>query len=247
MIDLKKDIYDNYKTQSTRKYGKFTGTGSNAFDKWVKVVYRIVKDWLPADLNSNILDLGTGGGNFLYLLNKKGYKNLHGVDISQEQVELAKKMIPSANITKDDLMNYLMNNKKKFDLISGFDVIEHFTKEQAYILLKLAYESLNTEGIIILQTPNAASPWMGNVSYGDLTHEWFYTPGSLEDLLFQCGFNKYEPKKNEPNIRGTKSFIRRILWEFLNLAYRVINLIETGGEKYMIYSRVFIASASKSG
>lgn len=48
--------------------------------------------FLSEDRNARIIDLGCGNGGFVYWLQKNGYQNVEGIDISEEQVEVAKKI-----------------------------------------------------------------------------------------------------------------------------------------------------------
>ena len=53
----------------------------------------LIKRHVPANKNSNILDLGCGYGALLYFLSEAGYQNLHGVDASAEQLALARSWV----------------------------------------------------------------------------------------------------------------------------------------------------------
>jgi hypothetical protein len=61
-----------------------------------------------------------------------------------------------------------------------------------------------------LQTPNAESPVVGAVTYGDFTHEWFFTPASLADLLRLSGFEQYEARPSGPYVHGLTRWLK--LW-----------------------------------
>lgn len=244
MDPIKNKIYESYFTAKVNKDGKHI----NAEDLliWSKNTYNRIKEYLPADLDSKILDLGTGTGNFLFLLNNYGYRNLTGVDISGEQIEIAKELVPNADLRIGDIIDFLNQKESQYNLISGFDIIEHFTRQEAYDLMLKVNKALKPNGRVILQTPNAYSPWSGAVCYGDLTHEWFYTPNSLDDLLIQCNFHKYQAKEIEPVALGVKGLIRLIVWKIVKQFYKVFNMAEIGSfGKDQIFSRVFIATAIK--
>ncbi|NQS89514.1 class I SAM-dependent methyltransferase, partial [Patescibacteria group bacterium] len=44
-------------------------------------------EFIPQDKNSRILDIGCGCGHFLYYLQKNGYTNFYGIDVSSQQVD----------------------------------------------------------------------------------------------------------------------------------------------------------------
>ena len=105
--------------------------------------------------------------------------------------------------------------------------------------------ALRPGGRLILQTPNAESPMVGAVAYGDFTHEWFFTPASLADLLRLSGFEQYEARPSAPYAHGLKSAVRRILWNGVRAGLALWNLVEVGHRSSGIYTRVFVATAVK--
>lgn len=241
---LKNKIYQSYSSDKQHKYGQIVTERDLIL--WGKHTFKRIKNILSENKHISVLDIGTGTGNILLLLFNNGYTNLTGIDISLEQIEIAKKILPMANLYHADLSEFLKGKENQFDLITGFDIIEHFTKQEAFEILILAYTALKEGGRIILQTPNAYSPWMGSVCYGDLTHEWFYTANSLDDLLIQCGFHKFQSFEVAPVAIGIKGLIRSILWKMMRLQYKVCNSLEIGSSaKNQIYSRVFIGTAIK--
>ena len=98
---------------------------------------------------------------------------------------------------------------------------------------------------LILQTPNAESPLVGAVAYGDFTHEWFFTPASLADLLRLTGLTQYEARPSGPYAHGLKSALRHILWSGFKVGLALWNLTEVGHRGSGIYTRVFVATAVK--
>jgi hypothetical protein len=87
---------------------------------------------------------------------------------------------------------------------------------------------------------------MGSVAYGDFTHEWFFTPTSMADLLRQAGLVNYQARGSDPYIHGPKSLVRAILWKVIKNFLKVWNIAETGSPGSGIYTRVFLATAVKS-
>jgi SAM-dependent methyltransferase len=215
------------------------------YQQWAGAAEALLRNWLPPDRHAPILDMGCGDGKFLFMLEQMGYTDLTGVDLSLEQIERARQWCPGARIIQGDVRALLQDNTERFQLISGFDVIEHFHQDEMLPLLSLIRGALTTGGRVIFQTPNAISPWVGTVAYGDFTHEWFFTPGSLADILNLQGFTKFEARACEPKIHGLKSLVRASLWQLLKLSYALINLIETGAGYNGIYTRVFVGTAVK--
>src|SRR5262249_44005006 len=89
---------------------------------------RFIAGWLPQDKRAAILDVACGGGKLLRLFAAKGYSNVRGVDISAQQVELARHLHP--DVEQAHVLEYLAAHPSEFDLITGIDVIEHLTKDE---------------------------------------------------------------------------------------------------------------------
>lgn len=215
------------------------------YQTWARAIHTRVKGWLPQDLHTPILDLGCGAGQFLYLLHHLGYTDITGVDLSPARVREARRVAPQARVMEGDLVEVLSDNPGHFELISGFDVLEHFSKAEIFPVLALVAEALRDGGRVIFQVPNGESPWGGAVGYGDFTHEWWFTPGSLTVLLEQVGLKDIATQECGPIITGWKSALRFVLWQFLRAGLLFYNLVETGRPGSGILTRVFLATAVK--
>lgn len=241
--DYRKSFYESYAVQ--KKLQNSIAHSEKDFQDWAAVYTARVHDWLPADRQAPVLDIGCGPGYFLYLLNHLGYTDLTGVDLSPSQIAVARHWCPGAKIIQGDVREELARNPGRFGLIAGFDFIEHFSKDEILPLLTLVVQALRRGGRLILQTPNAESPWVGGVAYGDFTHEWFFTPSGLCELLSQSGLTGFAAKPCRPYVHGLKSLARAFLWNFLDLSVTLVNLIETGRRGSAINTRIFLATAIK--
>jgi SAM-dependent methyltransferase len=219
---------------------------SREFPHWAKATRKRLGPWLPADLNTPVLDLGCGFGAFLRLLEQLGYTDLTGVDLGPAQIAVARQGCPRSKIMQSDLREFLeAADPGSYGLITGFQVIEHFTKEEILPLLALINRALYSGGRVIFETPNAASPWWGAVAYGDFTHEWFFTPAGLGNILRNAGLVSFEARPCGPYVHGVKSFIRVMLWQVIHLGLTLVNLVECGGLGHNIHTRGFLGTAIK--
>ena len=75
-----------------------------------------------------------------------------------------------------------------YDLVIAFDVVEHFTSEDALVFARRAYNSLRKGGRLILRTPNMAALLGGYSRYVDYSHRTGFTEFSLHYLLEAAGF-----------------------------------------------------------
>ena len=111
--------------------------------------------------------------------------------------------------------------------------------------LDLCRTRLRPNGRLILQTPNASSPFFGDVRYGDFTHEVGFTPRNLTQLTTRAGFSAIESRETGPVPWGysVKSTLRYLLWQVFRRMFCLIELAERGGCGDRIYTRVFLLSA----
>lgn len=117
--------YQQINKGNLRKFNAFTEA------RYIKHINLIKKHLKILSFNKqeviDVLDVGCGDGVLLYLLNKhlRKYKfNIHGVDLSEKALEVAKNKIPGGNFIKTDIYNSTFQ-ENNFDLIISSDVIEH--------------------------------------------------------------------------------------------------------------------------
>lgn len=144
-----------------------------------------VKDWLPIDRSSRILDLGCGSGQFLWFLRDAGYNNAAGCDVDACQVELGAEL--GLDCRRASMFDVLRKNNEHYHLIAALDVLEHFSRSELFELMILISTSLVKGGRLIVSVPNAESPAAAATLYGDLTHESAFTWGSLQQLFYCHG------------------------------------------------------------
>jgi len=126
--------------------------------------------------------LGCGSGSLLMALKMAGYTNLLGMDLSDEQVKMAHEMGVS-EVVLGDAMQFLRDASEGFDVITGMDIIEHFTKDELVELLQLIKGKLNPGGVAIFRTPNMDAPVASAFALGDFTHENYLNASSAEQVM----------------------------------------------------------------
>ena len=97
-----------------------------------------VKRYLP-DRESTILELGANCGRNLFHLNKAGYRNVSGVEISQKAVDLGLLNfgVVCGNIEVSSIEDYLLK-PGKFDLVFTMGVLMHIHPDSNWIFEKIA-------------------------------------------------------------------------------------------------------------
>ncbi|HAM37818.1 MAG: hypothetical protein A2474_04095 [Elusimicrobia bacterium RIFOXYC2_FULL_34_12] len=236
----KNRIYENYNAHAL-VYEDITVKG---LKRWIGYYRAHYLKLLPKNKNSKILDVGCGYGRMLYFLNNEGYRNIYGIDTSQQQVETA--IQNGLNYVEHaSAFKFLENKKEQYDTIIMIDVLEHIEKTEVLELLDKVYFSLKAGGSIILQLPNALTPF--NVFlYQDFTHETAYTRASISQLLSTTGFENIRVFPIVPHIHGPKSLISHLMWKVVwqNLI-KLYMLTANGNLMGNIYTSNLIAYAEK--
>ncbi|BEI34778.1 hypothetical protein PHIN6_02960 [Polynucleobacter sp. HIN6] len=177
-----KEIFDNYVETS------FDGYQQATFKfKQFKINY---EKFLPKDKKSLVLDIGIGRGEMLSCMRDWGF-NYQGVDISPSTVKFCQSHKLKCEVT-DDTVQWLLNNRKKFSLITCLDVLEHVPQNQTINFLKAIKSSLSNGGVAIIQVPNLQSPYGYLHHFNDFTHVSGFVEHSLRQVLLAAGFKQIE-------------------------------------------------------
>ncbi len=202
--------------------------------------------FLPKDKNAKIIDVGCGNGALVWWLQQVGFSNAEGVDISSEQIKIAQALGVN-NVKQTDLRSYLKAKTCFYDIIILRDVIEHFRKEEIIEILEICYNSLKNAGRIIIQVPNAESPFFGRIRYGDFTHEIAFSSSSLSQLLNIIGLTKVQFYAITPTVSGARSLIRFLLWKVVEVFYKFLLYAEIGRGKRIVTQGIIAVATKKVG
>jgi len=153
------------------------------------------------DWNS-LLDLGCGDGSLLYALNKKGYFNgkiVYAVDLSQNRINLVKKINKNFICFVGDACNIKNIKDNSIDFLVSTQLIEHVQNDE--MMIKEIKRVLTKNGVIYLST--VFKKWYGWYFYRcngkwvlDPTHLREYTKNNqLFDIFSKYDFEIIENKK----------------------------------------------------
>jgi len=178
------------KKETYGEYFKHRNIGKESYFEYKLPAY--LEGILPTNKDAQILDIGCGFGQILLSLRKKGYKNLSGIDISEEAVEFCGQQ--ELNVRKiDDLIDFCDVTSKRYDFIIMSHVIEHLDKSSIIETLALIRQNLLKKGgSMIVTVPNAQSNTGCYWAYEDFTHHTLFTAGSLFFVLKSAGFETVE-------------------------------------------------------
>lgn len=248
-IKRKKVNEMNYKDIFYRKYVSthvLPRKGKNTINEFKQRSITYQKQFgkfLPKDKSSNIIDVGCGNGSVTWWLQQIGFTNASGTDISAEQVDIGKELGVN-NIEQSDIKIFSQNKSNFYDVIIARDILEHFNKEDIIEILTYCNNYLKIGGVIIIQVPNAESPFFGRIRYGDFTHDIAFTSSSLSQLLMVVGFSNVRFFPMRPCVYGVKSIVRYTLWRFIECFYKLFLFSEIGRGKYIVTQNI-IAVANK--
>lgn len=191
----------------------------------------------------DVLEVGCGPGTFLYWAVARGAASVRGVDVSDEQVAVARSLDLPAEVAS--FQSYLPGRRERFDLVVALDVIEHLTRDEAFELLDLTLAALRPGGRLVLATPNGAALRPGPIWHGDLTHETIYSPKTISLALRLAGYEAIRVREVAPPPTTPRSRIRRALWSLVRLVPMAIDLVETGAAGDRVYSRNMVVVARR--
>lgn len=159
------------------------------------------REFLPENRESPILNVGCGSGALVWWLHSRGYANAAGIDLSQDQIA-AGHALEIVNLFNEGLAEHLERCASRYSLIFLRDVIEHIAPDELLDFMDLVHSALGSEGRMVLQTPNASSPFFGRVLYGDFSHEHAFTASSLSQIPLLSGFEGLCSNPSSPACRG---------------------------------------------
>lgn len=150
-------------------------------------------------VNADILDAGSGFGQYSYYLSKQSKKwNILGVDVKTEQIEDCNRFFTQIKRGEQvkfeyaDLTKYQKENA--YDLILSVDVMEHILEDVE--VFKNFNASLKDGGMVLVSTPSDQG---GSDVHEDHDHSFVdehvrdgYNILEIEDKLKTAGFKKVE-------------------------------------------------------
>lgn len=224
MKDFRAELYERYVSGFKQEKVLLNEKALASYFQWCEYKFRPLFEGMNRD--GAILEIGCGPGYMLQFLGHCGFKQVKGIDLSKEQVEVALQRGFDAEVA--NLFEYLPGRTASFDAIVALDLLEHFHKEELLTLAPLFRDSLKPGGRLIIQTPNGEGLFSRQVVHGDLTHLTILTPNSLRQLFTGAGFEKFRFFETGPVPKDLKGKLRLFLWQGIKGMANAIRRIETG-------------------
>lgn len=183
ITEAESDFYDSI-------YAAFEDNfrGSRELIRSRLMVYIPYIEKLSSDKESlNILDIGSGRGEWLQLLKELGYSP-KGLDINRIFVEYCKNA--GLDVNEGNALNYLQSlPDNSVSVITGFHIVEHLELKELIMLFDEIKRVLKQEGMVIFETPNPENIIVGSCNfYLDPTHRNPIPPETLKFLVKYSGF-----------------------------------------------------------
>jgi len=175
---------------------------------------------------ARVLDIGCGQGELVALLAADGF-DAHGVDISPEQVSLAR-AAGIDRVAHGDFHSYLDASPGEWDAVVATDVLEHLTRDEVVAAFDDVRRALRRGGVFVARVPNAVSPMGGHTMFGDLTHETWFTRRSVAQLAAVAGFASVAAYPCPPAVHGLASAARAAVWKPVSGLLKLALAAETG-------------------
>ena len=210
-------LYESYAT---------THAGCSSGEATALVYRRDIRPALPSPGAGPVIDLGCGQGRLVALLLADGY-DAHGIDVSPEQVALAR-AAGVERVSQGDYRDVIGVRPAYYAAITATDVLEHLGKSEVLETFEQVLAALAPGGVLIARVPNAVSPLGGHIRYGDFTHESSFTANSVAQLAAASGFASVSIAECPPLAHGLASAARLAVWKPISMLYRLALAAETG-------------------
>ncbi len=240
MDDIRSQLYRKYvshfKTEELHRDDQWL----QAYWSWCDHKYLPFLRSVPRD--KPVLELGCGPGYILEFLKNRRYTRCSGIDISKEQIALARQRGNNASVA--DAFKFLRSKKAQYAAILAIDFVEHFSKSELLLLFPLIFKALRPGGVLLIQTPNGQGLFPGQVIYGDLTHLTIFAQDSLKHILTLAGFQTITFAETGPAPDTLEGKVRTILWKTIRAGIRIIRQIEAKNSS-KLWTESFICAAEK--
>lgn len=246
---------DNYSTKLFHEYyalhGQTVDSDVKKHLEWFYNYYSLnyKKHFDKVEKNEAILEIGCNKGLLLNILHNENFTNLHGVDLSKEDIKNAKLLNSTfaENIVCEDANLFLKNKKSFYRVIILKAVLEHVKKDNIIPFLEAIKESLAEDGIVIIDVPNMDWLFAGHERYMDFTHEVGFTRESLSQIMISVFGNALIEKGIEPTGNNLKSKIKQLLKVlYLKIINSILKIIDPDGATMWWNTRSIICVSRKA-
>jgi O-antigen chain-terminating methyltransferase len=192
----------------------------------LRVYLPLLKEAKIGAVESPILDIGCGRGEWLELLEESGY-TATGLDINRVMVDSCKAR--GLDVLETEAVSYLQN-LPDFCLgaVTGFHIIEHLSFPKLKQLLGEVVRVLKPGGLVLFETPNPKNLVVGACNfYSDPTHQNPLFPDTIQFLVESQGLSNVQilylhPVEGSPFDKEDVGLQLLHTWFFCSRDYAVV-------------------------
>lgn len=208
-----------------------------------EAVRSLLARYLPEfDGRRQVVDLGSGRGEFVGMLNARGIP-AYGVDSDASQVAVARER--RLDVRREDALEHLRGlTPGAIDGAFSSQVAEHLTTNELVQLVDLVYRRLAPGGVFVMETPNPESLFIfATFFYVDLTHNKPVHPEALRWTFEACGFEDVRIVRSQPVPEGARlAQLPEALrtepgWDVVARNIEVLNQLVFGYQHYAVVGR----------
>jgi 2-polyprenyl-3-methyl-5-hydroxy-6-metoxy-1,4-benzoquinol methylase len=190
------------------------------FRKYVQSNYLPFLESFPRS-ETKILEIGCNQGFLISALTSLGFRTLKGIDLSPDDIEVARRLVPDAEVLCEDAESHLERHIDAYDCIILKAVLEHISKEKVISFLERIRNSLKQDGMVIIDVPNMDWLMAQHERYMDFTHEIGFTRESLAQVMRNV-FKEVQVTKGRAVESRKVELVRPLVLRCLNLVFRII-------------------------
>lgn len=226
-VPVDSEIKNVYKADYFNKSSGYSKFGYSDYDKDKEAMkptfFSYLKEIGEYCKGRKLLDIGAATGYFMGLAGDQGY-SVYGLEISEHASRLARTR--GFDVLTGNLADNLFDDK--FDVITAWDVIEHFDNQNYYF--SAISENMKTGGILAINTVDAGSLWakIWRSKWHAIMppeHLYLHTRESLTELLNNNGFSVLKVKKIGKNFLLPYVFKMLYSWTkcpLFNWLYKIV-------------------------
>lgn len=143
---------------------------------------KVILDFLKTLEEKEFIEVGSGAGDLLYSLEKRGYKGL-GIDLSSEAVELARNRLTKGTVSTEN--KGLDEVSGEYSIVIASEVLEHHEDDIGF--LKKLRDRLKDGGYLLITVPARMDKWGPNDEF--CGHVRRYERDELREKISQSGLD----------------------------------------------------------
>lgn len=216
------------------------------YDKFYQFYRHNYLKYVPEDRNARILVISCGPGYFVNTLVKHGYQNVIGIDSFESKVKYGQQH--GLDCRTERAFPFLATRKEALDAIFCEQELNHLTKKEMLIFLRLVRESLVPGGTLIVHGLNGANPITGSEALAqNFDHYNTFTDYTLRQVLGHSGFEhvKVFPLHLYVFYKNPVNYVAWGASALLNIFFRACFVLY--GKSNKIFTKKLAAACRKPG